>query len=121
MSRLWRNDPGLLLIAFMLIDLGIWTYVETAGSRLNAYTNITAQQLGWTAIDAFLLWRVWRGSRVAWFLLLLVNVAVLVQMGIGGDWNAYEIGLEAFLLVQVLILVAPAVRRLGSRCEQPAS
>ncbi|MGO8961106.1 MAG: hypothetical protein ACLQFR_27620 [Streptosporangiaceae bacterium] len=36
MTRLLRKDAGPLLVAFMVLDIAIWVYTETAGSRINA-------------------------------------------------------------------------------------
>jgi hypothetical protein len=66
MTRIWRQDVRVLLAAFMVLDVAIWVYTETAGSAINAHIDLTAQQATWTAIGAFLCWRVWRGGRMAW-------------------------------------------------------
>src|SRR5215469_11039001 len=98
MTGIFRTRAGLLLTAFMLIDLAMWAYTETAGSRLNAGTNLTGQQFAWTALDVFLVWRVWRGGRAAWSFLLGVNVLILVMMVLAGGGNVYAIVLYLFVL-----------------------
>jgi hypothetical protein len=120
MTRMLRSPAGLLLLAFMVLDIAIWIYTETAGSRLNAGTDITAQQLFWTALDALLVWRAWRGSRMAWGALLVINIIVLALLVLGG-WGAYAMGLRAFIAVQTVLLLAPAVREHVRQGQQPAS
>jgi hypothetical protein len=110
MARLWRADAGPLLIAFMALDLAIWIYTGTAGARLNAGHDLTAQEALWTALDGFLVWRVWRGGRVSWAILLVLGIVPLAQMTLGGGWTAYGSGLAAFMVAQICILLAPAVR-----------
>jgi hypothetical protein len=109
----WRSRAGLLLIGFLLLDAAIWAYIETAGARLNAGTDVTVQQFLWTALGVFLVWRAWRGSRIAWGALLVINVAVLalLLLGLTRSWNAYASGLWVLVIAQTLILLAPAVRR----------
>ncbi len=111
MSRLWRKNAGALLIAFMVLDIALWAYTATAGATINSHINLTAQQGGWTITDAFFAWRVWRGSRIAWVVLLALNVLVLLLMLFGAvSWSAYDTGLWAFLIAQTVVLLAPAVR-----------
>lgn len=85
--------------------MAIFAYTETAASRLNSGTDLTAQQVAWTALDAFLVWRVWRGGRMAWGVLLVINLIVLAQMLFGG-WTAYASALWVFVIAQTLILLA---------------
>jgi|GEM_PF-2340356 len=120
MTRIWRTDARPLLIVFMLIDVAIFAYTETAGARINsrAHLDLTAQQIGWAALDAFLVSRVWRGRRgghAAWAVLFGVNIAVLALMLFGGAWNAYASMLYVFVIAQTLILLTPAVRHRVSR------
>jgi hypothetical protein len=110
MARTPRRNVGLLLVIFMLIDIAIWLYTATAGAQLNAHIDLTAQQAGWTIIDGALVWRVWRGARWAWLLLIAMNAALLAELLIGGAWTFYVIALYAFLINQLLILLNPAVR-----------
>ncbi len=118
MARLWRTNAGLLLIAFMLLDIAIWAYTETAGSRINAHIDLTAQQVAWTALDAFLVWRVWHGGRLAWAVLLGLNILPFALMLFGGAWSAYASALYVFVIAQILILLTPAVRDHVSRGQQ---
>jgi hypothetical protein len=110
-----RISAGWLLIAWLLLDLTILVFTQTAGARLNS--GHMGQQVAWTSIDAFLVWRVWRGGRIAWGLLIAVDVIPLAQMlaGHAGPWGAYDGMLFLFALAQILILLTPAVRRHVSR------
>jgi hypothetical protein len=110
-----RISAGWLLIAWLLLDLTILVFTQTAGARLNS--GHIGQQVAWTAIDVFLVWRVWRGGRIAWGLLLALDVIPLAMMVAGhvGPWGAYDDGLFLFALAQTLILLTPAVRHHVSR------
>jgi hypothetical protein len=111
-----RMSAGPLLITWLLLDLALLVFTKTAGARYNP-ASMMDQQTAWTAIDAFLVWRVWRGGRVAWALLLGICVVPLVLMMLGhvGPWGAYDGGLFILGVAQVLILLTPAVRHHVSR------
>ena len=118
MVRFWRSEPGRLLAAYVILDVLLIVYTRTAGASLNAGTSGSAQ-LAWTALDGFLVWRVWRGGRVSWVILVAINglaVAALV-MGVASPWGLYQLGLLVFIVVQLAVLLSPAVRayRPGSR------
>jgi hypothetical protein len=110
-----RISAGQLLITWLLLDLAILVFTQTAGARLNS--GQMGQQVAWTAVDAFLVWRVWRGGRVAWALLIALDVIPLAVIPLGhvGPWGAYDGGLYVFLIAQLVILLAPAVRHHVSR------
>lgn len=111
MTRIWRST-ALLLLAFMALDMAVLIYMATAGARLNAGTYLSGQQFAWTVLDAFLVWRVWRGERWAWTVLLVISIVVLAELvlGLHWSWSAYAAGLWVFDIAQLLILLAPAVR-----------
>jgi hypothetical protein len=117
-----RISAGRLLVAWLLLDLALLVFTQTAGAHYNP-ASLADQRIVWTAIDAFLVWRVWRGGRVAWTVLLVICVAPLALMVLGaiGPWSAYESGLLAFGLAQILILLTPAVRHHVSRGQQVSS
>jgi hypothetical protein len=127
MARTPRRNVGLLLVIFMLIDIAIWLYTATAGAQLNAHIDLTAQQAGWTIIDGALVWRVWRGARWAWLLLIAMNAALLAELLIGGAWTFYVIALYAFLYQPALDTPEPggtSSRPPGPGCslvDQPIS
>jgi hypothetical protein len=118
MGRVLRTPAGLLLVAFTLINIAFWIYTETAGSKLNAGTDVTAQQFAWTVVDAFLAWQVWRGRFWAWTVLLASTVLPLILSFIGGVFSTYAGGLVVFLVAQLVILLTPAVRNRASRGPQ---
>jgi hypothetical protein len=120
MARLWRTAAGRLLIAYLLLDLVLAVFTETAGARYTPHIDLVDQQIVWTALDAFLLWRVWRGGRVAWAVLLVLDIYGLAVMVLGrvGSWSAYAGFLCALVVTQTLIVLAPAVRHHVSRGQQ---
>jgi len=120
MARAWRRGAGPLLIAFLVLDLAIFVYTETAGAKLNSHIDLTAQQVAWTVLDIFLVWRVWRGGRISWGILLVINIFVLAAMLFGAQFlTAYATVLGALVVAQTAILVAPAVRHRVSLSQQP--
>lgn len=121
MTRLLRDRAGRLLAAFLVLDVAIWVYTATAGSRLNAGTEVNPQQFLWTAVGLFLVWRVWRGSRIAWALLLGINLLVVAELFFGlGRLSVYVSGLWVCIVAQLVVLLAPAIRHHLSR-TQPVS
>jgi hypothetical protein len=107
MLRLWRTSAGPPLVTFLIIDLAIIFYTSTAGARVNT-TAGHAQVLLGTAIDVFLVWRVWRGGVVAWAVLL--GLDLLLAALLLGALSTYVIPLFALVLAQVLLLLVPTVR-----------
>ncbi len=75
MTRLWREDAGPLLVLFLVLDIAILVYGQTAGARYNSHIDFAGQQVAWMAIDAFLVWRIWRGGRLAWGILLALSIS----------------------------------------------
>jgi hypothetical protein len=119
MTRIWHKDAGPLLIAFLLIDVAIFAYTETIGARLNSGTDLTAQQVGWAVLDAFLSWRIWRGGRMAWSVLFGINILILALMLTAqAAWSDYASVLYVFVTAQILILLTPAVRHHASRGQR---
>jgi hypothetical protein len=118
MARLWRRDAGPLLVAFLLLDLAIFVYSQTAGARLNSGPDLAAQQIAWTTLDVFLVWRVWHRGWWAWAILFALNIFLLAAMLVGWSSGRYVIGLVVFVAAQTLILLAPAVRHRVSRGQQ---
>ncbi len=118
MVRLWRTQPGRLLAAYVILDVLLIVYTRTAGASLNAGTSGGAP-LAWTALVGFLVWRVWRGGRVSWVILVVINSLALAAlvMGVASPWGLYQLGLLVFIVVQLAVLLSPAVRayRPGSR------
>jgi hypothetical protein len=114
-----RATAGRLLIGWLLIDLALFVYTQTAGAHYNSGSEAN-QQIAWTALDAFLVWRVWRGGRIAWGLLIAMDVIPLAMMLLGGvgPWRAYDSVLYVFVIAQLVILLTPAVRHHVSRGQQ---
>lgn len=125
MVRIWRSAAGTLLFLFMLIDLATFVVAQTVGARLNAGSGQAGQQVAWTAVDAFLVWRIWRGGNWAWAVLLVISVLPLVMLLAAAIFplDAYILALGAFGVAQVAILLSPAVRhhiRLGPVARRPS-
>jgi hypothetical protein len=111
MSRLWRQQAGTLLLAFITLDVLTLAATRTVGASLNAGQPAAGQLIGF-ALDGFLVWRIWRGGRVAWTVLLVLTAGLLllVILGAGWPWPAYLVVMLAILAAQTSILLSPAVR-----------
>jgi hypothetical protein len=111
MIRLWRDQAGVLLIAFIALDVLIFTATRTVGASLNAAQPVTGQLIG-LALDALLVWRIWRGGRVAWTVLLILTAGLLllVVMAAAWPWSGELVVMLAVLASQTVILLSPAVR-----------
>jgi hypothetical protein len=86
-------------------------YTRTVGASENA-GNPVGGQLLWVALEAFLVFRIWRGGRVAWGVLvalLLVGVAVPVLL-LPADAVGYLGPIVAATGLQCLVLLSPPVR-----------
>jgi hypothetical protein len=120
MTRIWRHDARVLLIAFLVLDIALVVYTQTAGAAVNGHNaGLASQQAGWTLLDAFLVGRVWRGGRIAWAVLLVLNLILLAMLLLlAPAWTAYDAPLIVFLAAQLLVLVAPAVRHHLGRAQR---
>jgi hypothetical protein len=120
MAQLWRTAAGRLLLAYLLLDLALFVFTGAAGAHYNAHYDLADQQIVSIALDAFLLWRIWRGGRIAWAVLLALTVFPLVLLVFGhtGSWSPYASALLLFVLAQTCVLLAPAVRHHVSQGQQ---
>jgi hypothetical protein len=111
MSRLWRQQAGTLLLAFITLDVFTLAAMRTVGASLNAGQPATGQLIG-LALDGFLVWRIWRGGRVAWTVLLVLTAGLLLLLILAAawPWSAYLLVMLAILGAQTIILLSPAVR-----------
>jgi hypothetical protein len=117
---LWRTRARALLIALVILDASILVDARTAGigSRVmgvfwSGVTSNTSFMLAACAVEAFLIWCVWRRGLVAWYLLLyLVGLnAIKTLLASASSPGFYLLGLLAMLVAQFAILISPAVRR----------
>lgn len=116
---LWRSRAGVLLSAVVVLEASILVYAETAGAHTrivgviwNESTSSTGFLLAVCTVEAFLVWRVWRGGSVAWFFLLyLVGLSAGKTLAaVVSSFGLYSLGLLVLLLAQFTLLISPAVR-----------
>ena len=114
---LWRSHTGVLLSAVLVLEALIFAYAKTVGPHIRGLgifwsASNTGFLLAACAVDAFLMWRVWRGGSVAWFILLyLVGVsAEKTLFAIVSAFDLYGLGLLVLLLAQFTLLISPAIR-----------
>jgi hypothetical protein len=111
MSRIWRGDVRLLLAVAAALEVLLVVYTRTAGAALNAHQPL-GPQVAETGFGLFLLWRVWRGGRIAWLVMVVMDALLLVATAAGVTAvGPYLAGLWGYVAVQLAVLLSPAVRR----------
>lgn len=112
MFKMPRSPAVLTLAAFLILDALIIAYLRTAGASLNSRQPIGGQIL-MLVLHAWLAWRIWRRSRVAWTVLLALTgiLAVLILMAAVWPWSPFLLGFMALLAAQIVLLVNPAIMR----------
>jgi hypothetical protein len=148
MLRIWRSGAGALLWSYLLLAVLELAYIRHVGSRLNAGMGVNigfetvggTRQAGWLAgfaLEAFLIWRVWRGSVLAWVALLALTgwsvliwgAAFVVQLHgesgmIGhetGNASPYLLGLVGFSVAGLVLLTSPAIRARTPSAQRPVA
>jgi hypothetical protein len=108
MLRIWRSGAGYLLAMCFILDFQEIMYPGTTSSALTALGIFC-----WFALRGFLLWRVWRGSSLAWTILQAWNgcILALTVLGSSWPWSLSALGLVAVTVVQIAILFSPAARK----------
>jgi hypothetical protein len=108
MRRVRMSSAGSLIHAWLALNLGVLIYLMWGNGNSGL-----AEPLIWYEGCCFLLWRVWRGSRIAWTLLLVMNSLGLIVLLSGSLWPwALSVTLlMAVFATQLAILASPAVRR----------
>lgn len=106
MIKTWRATPQQMLGAYVALDVLLAIYIRTAGGQP------ASRQLFWLALDAWLVWRIWRRGRVAWAVLLGLTALPLLVIVVGAvwPWHLYLLGLMAFSVGQVALLLSAAIR-----------
>jgi hypothetical protein len=114
---LWRSRAGVLLSAVFVLDASLFVDAKTVGPHIRGLgvfwgASNTSFLLAACAVDAFLMWRVWRGGSVALFLLLyLVGVSAGQTISaMVSSFDLYGLGLLVLLLAQFTLLISPAIR-----------
>jgi hypothetical protein len=112
MIRAWRQQPGTLIVAFALLD--VLTFAVTRPAEQYASHVPITDQLFWLAFDGLLAWRLWRRSRAAWAILLILTpfplIGSLVATPAVWSWPTYGQALAAIVAVQTMLLISPAIR-----------
>jgi hypothetical protein len=137
MLRIWLSGAGPLLWSYLALAVLELAYIRQAGGSLNGGMGVNigfetvggTRQAGWPAgfaLEAFLIWRVWRGGVLAWAALLTLNgwsaliwgAAFVVQLhgesGMTGhetgSASPYLLGLLGFSIAALVLLTSPAIR-----------
>ena len=110
MGRIWRQGTAELIVAFLLLDV-----IEYLG-RL--YRGGSDAQLGklaaWYCLTVLLAWGIWRASKLAWVMLVVLTELALVEALLGlfrPGAGLFAAGLLSAVLVQFVLLLSPAIRR----------
>jgi hypothetical protein len=102
----------MLIVAFAVLD--VLTFVVTRPAEQYASHVPIADQLVWLALDSLLAWCLWRRSRAAWAILLVITafplLGSLVAMFAVWSWPAYGQALAAIVAAQTMLLISPAIR-----------
>ncbi len=79
-----------------------------------------SDQLPWLIPSLFLLWRVQRGGRLSWAVLIAFRLTPLIVAPLWVGDSVYATGWAALLLLQLVCLLTPALRRRVSATPGPA-
>ncbi len=148
MLKVWRSGAGALLWSYLVLDVFELVYIRHVGSSLNAGMGVNigfetvgaTRQAGWLAgfaLEAFLVWRVWRGGLLAWAALLALTgwsaliwgTAFVVQLhgetGMTGhetgNASPYLLGLLGFSIAGLVLLASPAIRSRTPPARRPVA
>jgi hypothetical protein len=108
-GRIWRQGKAELIVVYLLLE--VVEYVD------QLYGSGSQVQLGklifWYCVDVLLLWGIWRASKVAWVILVLLDGLTLAELlfGLIWPWSLYATGLVAITAAQFVLLLSPAMRR----------
>jgi len=120
MGRIWRNEAGIVLLAYFIAGVAALGCVELGHPGPRALQTPLAQQAPELLLTAFLTWCVWRRGRISRAVLILAAIGEFVKFAhLGpGEWNPSVLGLLAIYAVQLALLLSPAV---SLRCWRDAS
>lgn len=109
-KKIWQDRTGALLLLYLALDwvpsVNAWA---TGGSQAGPFGRF----LVWFAVDAFLVWRIWRGGKNSWAILLVLTVfsVILILIGAVWPWSPPIYLQAAAATAQLSLLLSPAVRR----------
>lgn len=108
----WRQDPGGVLRACAALAVALPVYTATLGAEINA-EQPAGQPLVWMVLELFMLHRCYRGGSIAWTLLVILHGLPLlaITFGMAGWPGWYAVGLLVQIVVPLVLLLSPAVRR----------
>ena len=111
--RIWYEQPGTLTALYLALE---WLPFVVARVQGDIQDTPLPRALRIFAIVAFLAWRIHRGGRVSWAILMLASVWNLaaVVLGAVAPWSPLYVLEVAQAAVQLCLLFSPAIRnRLG--------
>ena len=109
MARISRQGTAELIIGCLALELLLFVYQlygdGAAGSQLGKLAF-------WSAVDILLLWRIWRGGRASWTILVVLDAFALSELllGLVWPWGLHQDGLLAIVAAQLVLLMSPAIR-----------
>ena len=108
--RTWREQPGPLLAAFLVLYALSAPTAFTLTSDLGGKPAVLIS-IPWLILVPFLTWRVWRGGRISRVLLIVNGVLgyAWIALHLARLWRPLDAWLLASLAAQVALLVSPAV------------
>ncbi|MGW0230052.1 hypothetical protein ACWDWO_17190 [Actinopolymorpha singaporensis] len=109
-GRAWRSSPGWLLAGFALLDVLLLIYILIVDAVAGANPPLTVEPVG-MLICAGLGFFVWRRSRLAWRLLVLLGAFMLLRVVAFGVVDTYMVLPLLVLAGQMAVLLSPAVRK----------
>lgn len=113
--RAWREQPGPLLVAFLVLcALYEPTVLALTNNPGRGGGPAVLTGVPWLILVPFLTWRVWRGGRISRVLLILNGVLgyAAIALRLARLWRPQELWLLADFAAQIALLVSPAVHRL---------
>ena len=117
MRAAWRSGRGIMLLVFAGLEALAVVSGYAYEARIHAIFNpkwTLVVQVPSLAVYGFLIWRTWRGGRIAWGLLALLTAGIMTDSLVGlvaSPRSLYSMWLAAVLVAQFIVLMSPAGRR----------
>jgi len=120
-----RSAVRVILLLYFVFEVLSIVYPNYLGGRVNAGRGVAlplldvvgaahpSGQLVGLALIALLTLCVYRGSRAAWTVLLVLNGLAVIMTGVAAvmSMTLYMIGLLVLCSIALLVLISPVVRR----------